>query len=560
MIKNMKMKVKLLLSFILVVVIASISGIVGAVLMVTSDTEYSEALVENGFAQGDIGTFNTYLNKGSALLRDVVMLTDASEVRSAQNEWNEFNTKMDAALVKVNNECQTVEEQSYIDIIEQKLPVYRQLCDQVIALSTQNSSDEALIMFRQEARPVLNEIMGAADDLMAVNVTIGNEVSAQLTRQSRMMTAFIFGLIIIAFLVSALLALFIAHTISKSLVLVRDAAAQLAEGDLNIQLSADSTDELGQMIQSFGDAANMMRCYITEITRGLHEISQGNFDIRTTMKFKGNFQEMENAIETIIKSLSIALSQIRVAADEVSADSSQVSDSAQALSQGATEQASAVQELVATITEISEQVHHNANSARDARNKARAVSEEALQSNQRMQDMLTAMTNISNSSAEIEKIIKTIEDIAFQTNILALNAAVEAARAGSAGKGFAVVADEVRNLASKSAEASKSTAALIAQSIQAVDEGRVIADETAKSLTAVVSGVQEVDATIIDISQSAGIQAEAIRQVTEGIDQISSVVQTNSATAEESAAASQELSGQSQMLKELVSQFQVRED
>lgn len=556
----MKIRLKLILGFILVVLIASTSGVVGSVLMIASDTEYSAALVNNGFTQGDIGSFNTYINKSSALIRDVIMLTDPSEIKAAQNELSETEAKVDATLLKVKGECKTNEELTYISTIEEKLPAYRNTCDKVIALGLQNQNDEALRMFREDARPVLDEIMTAAEELMATNVRIGNEVSDSLTHQSRVMTGVIIGLIVASFIISVLFAIYIANVISRPLVKVKDAAAQLAEGDLDIQLSAESEDEVGQMTQSFVEAASMMRHYITELNRGLHEISTGNFDVSTSVVFKGNFKEMEDAIETIIKSLSMTLGQIRISADEVSAGSSQVSDGAQALSQGATEQASAVQELVATITEISEQVQHNANSAMEASEKARSVNEEALQSNQRMQDMLTAMTNISNSSAEIEKIIKTIEDIAFQTNILALNAAVEAARAGSAGKGFAVVADEVRNLASKSAEASKSTAVLIAESIKAVEDGRMIADETAKSLSAVVNGVQEVDTTIVDISQSAGAQAEAIRQVTEGIDQISSVVQTNSATAQESAAASEELSGQSQILRDLVSQFTIRTD
>lgn len=274
---------------------------------------------------------------------------------------------------------------------------------------------------------------------------------------------------------------------------------------------------------------------------------------------------MKWALETLIAMrdingrLSSTLSQINQAANQVSAGSDQVSSGAQALSQGATEQASSVEELAATITDISGQVKSNAESALNAKEKSEMAGTEIAASNQKMQELIAAMEEISKSSQEIGKVIKTIEDIAFQTNILALNAAVEAARAGAAGKGFAVVADEVRNLASKSADAAKSTTALIEGAITAVSNGTQLVDVTAKSLLSVVTGTQEVASIVNDISTASAEQASSIAQVTQGIDQISSVVQTNSATAEESAAASEELSGQAQMLNNLVGQFKLKD-
>lgn len=231
----------------------------------------------------------------------------------------------------------------------------------------------------------------------------------------------------------------------------------------------------------------------------------------------------------------------------------------QALSQGSTEQASSVEELAATITEISSQVSDSAKRAMAAKDKAVAVSNEVTEGNQKMQQTLTAMGDIRSSSNEISKIIKTIEDIAFQTNILSLNAAVEAARAGTAGKGFAVVADEVRSLAIKSAEAAKTTTELIQQSLTAVEHGTESLDATAQSLDTIVGSVNEITEEVQRIADASETQASAIAQVTQGIDQISSVVQTNSATAEESAAASEELSSQATMLKALVGKFKVRD-
>ncbi|MEG2053959.1 MAG: methyl-accepting chemotaxis protein, partial [Oscillospiraceae bacterium] len=269
--------------------------------------------------------------------------------------------------------------------------------------------------------------------------------------------------------------------------------------------------------------------------------------------------ELENSMVKIIVSLSDTLNNIHIASDQVSGGADQVSGGAQALSQGATEQASSIEELSATVAEISSQVKANAENAKSASGLSDEAGAEVEQGNQHMQKMIAAMGDISDTSSQIGKIIKTIDDIAFQTNILALNAAVEAARAGAAGKGFAVVADEVRNLAGKSAEAAKNTTALIESSITAVANGTKIADDTAKSLFIIVDKVREVTDKINEIATASAEQASAVVQVTQGLDQISAVVQTNSATSEESAAASEELSGQAQMLNDMVSKFKLKD-
>lgn len=340
------------------------------------------------------------------------------------------------------------------------------------------------------------------------------------------------------------------------------AAEQISQGNLDINLHSDSNDEIGQLSKAFSQTAEGLKSIIEDENRLLSEMAKGNFEIHSTAheNYIGAFAPLLTSMRNITRSLSSTLYRIDQASDQVASGSEQVSGGAQALSQGATEQASAVQELAATINEISGQIQANTQSAASANEKAVSVENEAMESNRRMQEMLSAMTDISTSSNEIGKIIKTIEDIAFQTNILALNAAVEAARAGAAGKGFAVVADEVRNLASKSAEASKNTSALIESSLKSVENGSRIADDTAKSLESVVEGIKDVASTVGRISEASKVQANSVAQVTMGIDQISSVVQTNSATAEESAAASEELSSQAQTLKGLVQQFQLRHD
>lgn len=330
---------------------------------------------------------------------------------------------------------------------------------------------------------------------------------------------------------------------------------EFANGNLEIDIATSTNDELGVLADSMRRAIRSLKDIIRDISQILTEVAGGNLKVKVEGNYVGDFMPIKDALTNIIHSLNDTLSQINQSAEQVSSGSEQVSSGSQALSQGATEQASSVEELAATINEISAQVKENADHAKAASQKADQVGTEMVDSNQKMQEMIHAMDEISASSGEIGKIIKTIEDIAFQTNILALNAAVEAARAGSAGKGFAVVADEVRNLAGKSAAASKDTAALIEHSVQAVDNGSKIADETAQAMLAAVEGTKEVTSIIDKISTASQAQASSINQVQQGVDQISSVVQTNSATAEQSAAASEELAGQAMMLKELVSKF-----
>ena len=365
-------------------------------------------------------------------------------------------------------------------------------------------------------------------------------------------------MMVLAILLSIIVALKLANSISRPMKACAERMRLLVEGDLESPVpEVVSRDETGMLTQSTAELVQGLSVIIRDIGYLLGEMANQNLDIQSEHHdaYVGDFQSILDSMHNLKVELSDILHQINTSAEEVSDASDQVSSSSQHLSQGAVEQASAVQQLAARISEISNQIKDTADSAQKVREQTHHAGEGVSVCNAQMKEMMEAMDKIHSSSEEIGKINKTIEDIAFQTNILALNAAVEAARAGAAGKGFAVVADEVRNLASKSAEAAKNTSLLITHSTEAVKTGTEIAKHTADALSDVVENIQSMVGSIDQISTVSNEQSEAVLQVNEGVSQISMVVQTNSATAEESAAASEELSAEAANLKRLVEQF-----
>ncbi len=346
--------------------------------------------------------------------------------------------------------------------------------------------------------------------------------------------------------------------VTKPIKMVTEITNKLAEGELDVSIAVKSKDEIGALAKSIESLTMRLKSYISYIDESvnvLDEFAEGNLTIELKYDYAGEFAKLKNALLHVSDTLKETIGKIKESADSINMNAEQVSAGAQVLAQGTTEQASAIEELSAEINEIYTTIANNAEYAQNAGEKALEASREVDKGNAQMRDMLSAMDEISNSSSEIGKIIKVIDEIAFQTNILALNAAVEAARAGTAGKGFAVVADEVRNLAQKSAEAAKQTTALIENSISAINKGTMLADEAGKSLAGIVNKTNETNELINEVVKATSHQAVSVNQIRSGIEQISSVVQENAATAEASAANSEELSGQVQILNDLVNKF-----
>ena len=404
----------------------------------------------------------------------------------------------------------------------------------------------------------LTTLVGLLDEV----VTRGQELSAEYN-ESMSSTVSQMHLITSVCLVINLICMvslvqYVLRCVIKPMLLITDKVRPLQDGNLTLEIGYSSKNELGQLAQTLEQSLGRIHEYVDDIDRVMGELAQGNFDVSTSTQYIGDFQSIETALDRFTAAVSDAMGNVVQAEQRVSSHAEQLSSGAQALAQGATEQASAVQELYATVDDLSKSADRNAETAAGAQESARLTSEQVNVSSGQMDQMVSAMADIADASEQIGKIIATIENIAFQTNILALNAAVEAARAGTAGKGFAVVADEVRNLASKSDEAAKATKDLIENSIQATQRGSQIVGEVSDSLKKTQELVVQSNDAIATIAEAIKEEAGSLAQVSEGIGQISSVVQTNSASSEESAAVSSELFEQVHVLEDETKRFKLK--
>ncbi len=558
--KNMRLKTKLLFSFAIILmgtIILAATAFIGTARLSQEINMLAQKSVPNVKYVQQIQTQIRTIRM--SLLEALAENNDAG-IRSELEEANTAFAQLDT-LISEYKQNATVDA-SLIASFETNLAQATGARNKIMPLIEQNmhdTNDEAFDMYKSEYIPVLDKAEEALNTIIAAENSQTQAQVQEAQNVRNIVYIVMFLILFIGILISVWTIIRLCRMILTPVNEIVFAMGEMTKGNVHTTVAYESNDEFGMMAESVRSSCNTLAHYIDLIDETMQKMAEGDFLIEEPEEpFKGDFANMEASITKFIARLNEALSQVSEAAVQVSAGAEQVSSGAQALSQGTTEQASSVQELSATIAEISHQVSENAQNADLAATRANEVGTVAAESSERMQKMLEAMKDISNSSNEIGKIIQTIEDIAFQTNILALNAAVEAARAGAAGKGFAVVADEVRNLASKSAEASSNTATLIEASMRAVKNGEEIAKETAQSLESVLQGTEEMTGSIDKISSASKEQASAISQVTLGMDQISAVIQTNSATAEESAAASEELSSQSEMLKGLMAQFKIK--
>ena len=550
--KNLKISLKLIFGFFGVAIIAALVGILG-IFNMHQMTERSNLSYNNntlGIAYCGDASGNFERLRYNALKLTIVDTQEDEKKTIATIE--ELCTTIDELLLKYNNTIDNEEDTSMYEGICATWEDYKAYMQEVIKYNNSGLDDEAAQVILVDSAETGTNLRDKFTQMMENNASYASQRNQENQAATGTATIIMSVVIFAAVAFSILIGLYIARLIGRPIMAMVSAADQIALGDVNVDIVVDSTDEIG----SLGDAFNRMIANIRQQVLSVEKVALG--DLTVDVPISSPHDLLGNKLAEMVKKNNEAMVDINIASEQVAEGAKQVSDSSIHLSQGAMEQSSTIEELTASMEEISSQTELNAQHANQASELAKDAKSNAEKGHSQMKEMLMAMDEINESSIKISKVIKVIDDIAFQTNILALNAAVEAARAGQHGKGFAVVADEVRSLAARSASAAKETTDMIEGSIKKAEDGTKIAKETANALDKIVEGIEHVAAIISDIANASNEQAIGIRQVSEGIIQVSHVVQSNSATSEEIAAASEELSSQAVMLKETVNQFKLK--
>ena len=505
---------------------------------------------------------NRFMNGSAYLTNEVRAFSATGEKVHYDNYWNEVNNlkNRDIGVAAMQEIGITQEEQEMIDAMASLSNELVPLEDEAMKHVQEGDREAALdYVYGDDYNSSIAKINALKEKfLSALEARTLAEVNSLYQTEERIKLLMCAALAL-AGLLQLISLLIIRRKVVRPVIAVKNQMGEISKGNLSADFTLESdTSEIGMLVQSIHETKRELKKYIQDIDQKMSQMAEGKMDIVVGEDYRGEFLPIQTAMRQILDAFNDALYRMTVTAGKVSAESKQMAFGAQTLSDGTVRQASAVQELSASIQEISGQVSNTSQDADSARNSSLDAMKHLQICSQKMEGLTAAMEDISKSSHQIGGIIKTIEDISFQTNILALNAAVEAARAGDAGKGFAVVADEVQSLANKSSISAQNITELIQNSMKLVQQGTSLTSDTTESLTEVVHGGQRSTELIERIAESATRQAQALKQLTLGMEQISEVVQTNAATAQESAATAQELYDQAEEMMESVHRFRLR--
>ena len=553
--KNLKISQKLIVSFGTILVL-SVALVILSITALRSIGDKSHQMYEGPFVAATEGMsvaekmYNVWGSLNAALVEeDLAKYADrinesATEVVAGLNKLQEISGTAGGSVQKLLDDSGDAQA----------------LIGEILGLMEAGNWEEARELLTGDFSEIFDQSSAAAEAIYREANVSAEDMSKSVNRTTNNASLFLLALLIVAVLIAVGIMAVLIKGLTRPIYELEKTAQAISNGNIQSHVTYESRDELGTLADSFRKTSEVLSAVIQDISYLMNEMAKGNLDIRTRAEnyYVGDFQAILGSIREMNKYLSTTLLRINDASDQVASGSDQVSSGAQGLSQGATEQASAVEQLAASINDISSQVKQTSENAKKASEQVENAGADLQISNQKMEEMIAAMSEISDRSGEIGKIIKTIEDIAFQTNILALNAAVEAARAGEAGKGFAIVADEVQDLANKSSISAQDIAELIENSMQLVRYGSSLTTDTTNAISTVVSSAQKSTELVDRIAESAQYQSQSLRQLTQGMEQIAEVVQTNASTAQESAQSAKELQQQAEELKVSVQRFRLK--
>jgi len=571
---NMKIKAKMFLSFLVVISLMIWLAVVASLEMTAVDegnTYASDFPGAREVAMLELSVSTNDLRRVVATMTMYAPLNDASRIEPLISEAGTIYLacmdKLDKfdVLVRTDPVFSQAEKDAQLEktsTIRLNLVEYQSHIMDAVGNSALTGAYEDAIEAVLTSAGIISSLRSHTNELTETAVAAANDSSAAATARAGEANTFMIVMTVAVALISVAIALYISGLMSKPLIALASFMRKAGStGDISLeQNDIDTINKFGRNTDEIGMTISGAASFVSHVTNFAHELGViAGGDLSTDVDLLSESDTMGLSLKKMVDNLNIMFREIHMSTTEVSSGSKQVADCSQILAQGSTAQAASIQQLSGSIADISEKTKENAMTADRASKLSETIKERAEKGNRQMGDMISAVKDINDASQSISKIIKTIDDIAFQTNILALNAAVEAARAGQHGRGFAIVAEEVRNLASKSAAAAKDTEEMIQDSMEKAELGSRIAEETAVSLNEIVASINESAVLIGEIVKASGEQTESISQINTGIDQVARVVHQNNATAQESAVVSQDMNGQSDILEQLISQFKFRE-